>query len=164
MKNLLYKVLNSCQKVISFISNLFYLICNWIFSSGVKTIEILSSFMMFGFALNFAFDRDELIKEDLYEKFQHFHTPTLIIILIVLAFSQLACVFITRNKFKLINSFLLMFSALVWAIITGTFIASYPPLSTGITTYSVLAIACFMAGLYENRKVKSIEDFKKAKV
>ena len=161
MKTLINKVLNICRSVTNLSSKIFYSICSWIFSSGTKAIEIVSSLMMYGFAINFAFDRDELIKEDLYEKFQHFHTPSLIAILFILASLQLGCSFITRNKFKLINSFLLMVSALAWAIITGIFIASYPPLSTGITTYSILAITCFLAGLYENRKVKYIEDCKK---
>ena len=136
---------------------------NWLFETGTRAIEVFSGLAMLGFAFTFLLAGDELYKADLYEKFQHLHKPTLIVILVVVSILQLGFAVVKSHRLKLVTSFLLMFSSLVWAVITGMFIAGYPPVSTGMTTYAALTIVCSFAGLYLNRHAKHLEDKKQGK-
>ncbi len=136
---------------------------NWLFDTGTRAIEVFSGLAMLGFAFTFFVSGDEIYTSDLYEKFQHLHKPTLLTILLTVAILQIGFSVVKSYRLKLVSSFLLMLSGLVWAVITGRFIAGYPPVSTGMTTYAVLTIICSFAGLYQNRHVKRLQDQKQGK-
>jgi hypothetical protein len=131
---------------------------NWLFETGTRAIEVFSGLAMLGFAFTFLLAEDKLYRVDIYEKFQHLHKPTLVCILVCISVLQLGFAVIKSYRLKLVSSFLLMFSSLIWAVITGMFIAGYPPVSTGMTTYAVFTIICCFAGLYLNRHAKRLED------
>ena len=87
-----------------------------------------------------------MIKEDLYGKFTHLYPKIFISILTLVAIGQLFAAFFHSNRSNILSGFFMIWSALIWFVISGIFIAAYPPLSTGMTIYPLIAIICALAG------------------
>ena len=132
----------------------------WLFGTGTRVIEIISGFAMLGFALVFSLHGNEMIKEDLYGKFPHLYPKIFITILLIVAIGQLFAAFFHSSRSNILSGCFLIWSALIWFVISGTFIAAYPPLSTGMTTYPVIAIVCALAGRNLIKHAQRIEDKK----
>lgn len=132
----------------------------WLFGTGTRVIEIISGFAMLGFALVFSLHGNEMIKEDLYGKFPHLYPKIFITILLLVAIGQLFAAFFHSSRSNILSGCFLIWSALIWFVISGTFIAAYPPLSTGMTTYPVIAIVCALAGRNLIKHAQRIEDKK----
>jgi hypothetical protein len=132
----------------------------WLFGTGTRIIEVLSGLAMLGFATVFALHGEEMIKEDLYEKFLHLHPKIFVAILIFVAIGQLFAAFFHSSRSNIISGCFLLWSALIWVVVSGTFIAAYPPLSTGMTTYPIIAIICALAGRNLIKHTKQVEDKK----
>ena len=133
---------------------------NWLFGTGTRIIEVLNGFAMLGFALVFGLHGDEIIKEDLYGKFPHLYPKVFVTILIVVAIGQLFAAFFHSSRSNILSGCCLLWSALIWFVISGTFIAAYPPLSTGMTTYPLIAIICALAGRNLIKNTQQAEDKK----
>jgi cytochrome bd-type quinol oxidase subunit 2 len=157
------RVLSKAQSVLDFIFGLRFLpdkFQDWLFGTGTRIIEVLSGFAMLGFALVFALHGEEMIKEDLYEKFLHLHPKIFVTILVIVAVGQLFAAFFQSSRSNILSGCFLIWSALIWVVISGAFIAAYPPLSTGMTTYPVIAIICALAGRNLIKHTKRVEDKK----
>lgn len=118
----------------------------WLFSTGTRVIEVLSALIMIGFVIVFLAGGHEVFDVDLYQKFLLVHPVILSSVLSIVAIAQLAAAVFQSGRSNVISGYFLILSALIWALISGTFWAGYPPLSTGMTTYPVLAIVCALAG------------------
>lgn len=160
------RVLSKTQSVLDFFLELRFLpdkIQHWVFGTCTRGIEILNSVVMLGFALVFHVNGKEILHEDLYSKFEHIHPDVMVVVLSITAFLQLYAAIYQSNKSNIWSGWLLIWSALVWSVIAGTFWAAYPPLSTGMFTYLVFAIFCGLAGFSLIRYTKKLEDQKKVK-
>ena len=160
------KFLSKTKAIIDFIFDLSFLpdkLQTIIFSTGTRGIEILSSLVMLGFAFVFYISGNEISHEDLYSKFQHIHPHVVVCVLTVTAILQLYAAIYQSSKSNIWSGWLLIWSALVWFVITGIFWAAYPPLSTGMSTYLVFAVFCGLAGRSLIRHTKHLEDKKKNK-
>lgn len=87
-----------------------------------------------------------MIKEDLYGKFPHLYPKIFVSILMPVAIEQLFAAFFHSNRGNILSGFFMIWSALIWFVISGIFIAAYPPLSTGMTIYPLIAIICALTG------------------
>ena len=115
---------------------------------------------MIGFAGIFILGGSEVFHLKLYKGFLLLHPLTLSVLLIGVALTQLVIAIFKSNRCSVLSGYLLIFSALIWAVISATFWASYPPLTTGMTTYPVLAVVCALAGRNLINYAKRIEDSK----
>ena len=144
------RVLSKTQSVLGFILDLRFLpdkFQQWIFGTCTRAIEMLNSAVMLGFAL----------------VFQHIPPNLMVIVLTGTALLQLYAAIYQSNKSNIWSGWLLIWSALVWSVIAGTFWAAYPPLSTGMFTYLIFAFFCGLAGFSLIRYTKKLEDQKKLK-
>ena len=160
------RVLSKTQSVLGFILDLRFLpdkFQQWIFGTCTRAIEMLNSAVMLGFALVFHVSGKEILHEDLYAKFQHIPPNLMVIVLTGTALLQLYAAIYQSNKSNIWSGWLLIWSALVWSVIAGTFWAAYPPLSTGMSTYLIFAFFCGLAGFSLIRYTKKLEDQKKLK-
>lgn len=133
---------------------------NFLFGTCTRVIEITSGLVMLGFAVVFALHGNEMLKEDLYEKFQHLHPDVLVAVLFIVSVSQLSAAVFQSSRSNIISGCLLIWASLIWFLIAGAFIAAYPPLSTGMTTYTVLAVVCALAGRNLIKRTQRVEEKK----
>ncbi|WP_180295766.1 hypothetical protein [Snodgrassella communis] len=123
-------------------------------------ITVTSALIMIGFAGVFLLGGSEVFNLKLYKGFLLLHPYTLAVLLIGVALLQLIIAIFKSNRCSVLSGYLLILSALIWAVISATFWASYPPLTTGMTTYPVLTVVCALAGRNLINYTKRVEDFK----
>ncbi|MCX8746149.1 MULTISPECIES: hypothetical protein [Snodgrassella] len=132
----------------------------WLFHTGTRVITVTSALIMIGFAGIFLLGGSEVFNLKLYKGFLLLHPLTLSVLLIGMAVLQLLVTIFKSNRCNVLCGYLLILSALIWAVISATFWASYPPLTTGMTTYPVLAVVCALAGRNQINYTKRVEDLK----
>lgn len=157
------KVFNWLHKVLACVLEFRFLPARFqrfLFGTCTRIIEITSGLVMMGFAFVFALHGNEILHEDLYEKFAHLHPHIMVVILLVVGGGQLCAAVFQSSRSNIISGCLLLWASLIWMLIAGTFIAAYPPLSTGMTTYTVLAIVCALAGRNMIKHAQHAEDKK----
>ncbi|WMY90938.1 hypothetical protein [Snodgrassella communis] len=132
----------------------------WLFYTGTRVITVTSALIMIGFAGVFLLGGSEVFNLKLYKGFLLLHPYTLAVLLIGVALLQLIIAIFKSNRCSVLSGYLLILSALIWAVISATFWASYPPLTTGMTTYPVLTVVCALAGRNLINYTKRVEDLK----
>lgn len=132
----------------------------WLFDTGTRVITVTSALIMIGFAGIFILGGSEIFNLKLYKGFLLLQPFTLEVLLLSVALLQLIITIFKSNRCHVLSGYLLILSALIWAVISATFLASYPPLTTGMTTYPVLAVVCALAGRNLINYTKRIEDSK----
>lgn len=141
-----FKIIN---KSFLWLLNLCFLpnkIQQWLFGTGTRAIEICSACIMLGFAFVLANNNQHLLIIDPYEKFKHISPHFLSICMLIVAIAQITASFFKSARSNVLAGFILLIAALIWFVVFGLFMAAYPPASTAITTYLVLAIICALAG------------------
>ena len=118
----------------------------WLFDTGTRSVELLSSLWLIGFALVFWFDDGAMNVLPTYYKFQAVPEPVLIATLLLLGGSQFWAMTQRSCRSDILGGFLLLVSGLVWAIIAASFWAGYPPATTAMAVYPVFAMVCLLAG------------------
>jgi hypothetical protein len=132
----------------------------WLFCTGTRVITVTSALIMIGFAGIFLLGGSDVFDLKMYKGFLLLRPYTLAVLLIGVALLQLIVTIFKSYRCSVFSGYLLILSALIWAVISATFWASYPPLTTGMTTYPVLTVVCALAGRNLINYTKRVEDLK----
>ena len=123
---------------------------HWMFAAGTRGIELFNAGALLGWA--WALIDDRLLAIPIYLGSSVWTHP--------LANELLALLFATASVFAIagllrkdqaadkLASFALQIGGILWAAVALNFLATYPPLNTGVGTYGLLAFVTWSAGCH----------------
>ena len=118
----------------------------WLFSTGTKAVKFVNAFGLFGYAMVFFLYGKVLYQYKLYDKFDTAPPKVAATVMLALAVLQIILMVGKSDRSQIIGGYLLICSGFIWFLITVAFVASYPPLSTGVVFPCVMALICPLAG------------------
>lgn len=127
--------------------------CEWVFSDRTKPIELFSAIVAFLFSLQLIIDFDIITARTSYEYFAALSNKWVWVLVFLMANFQLYNINDSSVAGFRRRGFLSLWMSLVWILISMTFAANYPPLSTGFFTYFSLSIMCFITYNYIDNHV-----------
>lgn len=142
-------MLRQTQLIVSRFLNLF--ICrlayirDWVMFSGGRVIEAGNAALMTSWAGAYGLQRHLGIELEAYAAFKRFDDWYWYWFLLALGIAQGILTLISHPRANVLSGFLLLISCGVWTFITVMF-ADKHPIHTGITTYAVAALGCFIGG------------------
>lgn len=120
---------------------------NWLFDSGTRAMEVLNAFGLVGFSGVFFLNNPVLIKLPTYENFALVTPPSYWLITLVLGVSCLLALKQKSLRSNQISGYLIMLSAVVWAIIAlGFTMEDFNGITTAPLTYGLLSLFCVLTG------------------
>lgn len=128
---------------------------SWLFNRATNVIEFVNVSCLIGIFIILLVDDGAIYAVQTYRKL---HTLPENYILTVLGVTILlqSLAFILKGLHKTaISGYALLFSGLVWFIISAAYVASYPPLNLGMVFAPVFSFLCVLAG--RNLIVFSVE-------
>ncbi|WP_249963555.1 hypothetical protein [Histophilus somni] len=126
----------------------------WLFSVGTRSLEVLNSVALIGWAWVFLTQSDAILALRPYSKFDNFPTLGASLIMFSVASGLIACFFNNTSKAQFLSGYFLLLCAGIWGVVCANFIRSYPPLNTGVIVYFALMLISWWAGLYKIDNVK----------
>lgn len=117
-----------------------------LFSTGTMAVEVLSGAILVTFGLTFLVSPDNTLMIPSYHKFQQVPHVMILLATVGVGFAQLAYSMWDSKKSNVVSGFLMIVSSLVFMLISVGFMAAYPPFTTAMTTYPVLAGVTLLAG------------------
>lgn len=120
----------------------------WLFGTPTTAIECLNAALLLAWSL--ALLDDDLLTLPLYSHLrlvENTWSNEILAVLFALAavFAAVGALRSDSGSDKL-SGFGLQLGAVLWVAVSVNFIASYPPINTGVATYAVLAFFCWCAG------------------
>lgn len=108
-------------------------------------IELISGFIMLGFAVVFSIQGHYIFEEEIHGNFAQLPPNLIIFLFFILGISQLVAALFQSSRSNIISGCLLLWSSLIWGLIAGAFIADNPTVLIGLSSI-ILAILCGLAG------------------
>ena len=140
------------ERVFRFVLGLSFLpekIRAWMFSTGTRAIEVLNAGMLLAWATVMMLD-GRVLEMHPYRYSMLFGTQwahkawaVAFLIFFVLACCGIAC---KTCRCKKLGGFAMLASATVWGCVSAGFVASYPPLNTGVLIYALMSLMCWFTG------------------
>ena len=118
----------------------------WLFQRGTRAIEFISAIGLIGFAVVFHINDGTMYDLPLYHKFAEIEEWKIVVTLGVVGCLQALTLGYSSVKATALSGYMLLISALIWALISVAFYMSYPPLNTGMVVPPLLAFVCMLAG------------------
>ena len=120
----------------------------WLFGTPTTVIEALNGMLLFAWGV--AIMDDKMVSISLYAGFLG---PSVVrwnecVSMMFFIVSSLAVVGAVKKgpRADRISGYALQLGAVLWLCVAVNFFASFPPLNTGMLTYSIFAMFCWMAG------------------
>lgn len=128
---------------------------SWLFNRATNVIEFVNVSCLIGIFVILAIDEGGMYQVQTYRKLQALPENYVLTVLGVTILLQ-SLTFILKGLHKTaISGYALLFSGLVWFIISAAYVASYPPLNLGMVFAPVFSFLCVLAG--RNLIVLSVE-------
>lgn len=144
------KILQGLAVTASLILNLRFLpdhLQRWLFSTGTRALEVANVSILVGWAALLYVDGRRMLDLQNYKTFSMLDHKTLASIFAILSLIIfVATLFPNSLKSQLFKGYTMLLSAAVWAIVSTGFAIAYPPLSTAMVVYPVLAVLCWLCG------------------
>lgn len=143
------KFLIALRAVCSTIVNLRFLpdkAQRWVFSTGTQAIEIANIAVLAGWALVMLIDGNTLLTLKPYMPFAVVGRDALTAIFFVLSAVLVYCMIRKSKRYLFLKGYVMILSGVIWGLVSAGFAFSYPPLSTAMTFYPVLAVLCWLCG------------------
>lgn len=122
----------------------------WMFATGTRSIEIFNGLALLVWAVALLDDR--LLSLSVYIGAKVYMHPwaneALAGLFALAALFALAGLFRKDEAAQKLSSFALQLGGLIWACVALNFLATYPPLNTGVGLYGLLAFVAWSAGCY----------------
>lgn len=118
----------------------------WLFEIGTRVVELLNALLLVSFAAVMLLNYFDLL---LLPSFARFNITELYQWLLVLGLGvgQFFAMCYKSNRSNQVSGLLLLFSSTVWLIIAAIFSANAAHvMTTAVTTYVLVALACLLAG------------------
>ena len=131
---------------------------HWLFDKGTRAVEVLNSLFLIGFASTFIYNFEGILTLQSYKAFAIASSPYWWIGMFALGVVQFMALIKTSLHSNQASGIILISSAWVWGMVTGTFIASIPPLTSAPIIYSIFTLMCATAGMYLLKTSKVEED------
>lgn len=118
----------------------------WLFEVGTRIVELLNALLLVSFSSIMALNYFNLLSLPSYARFditQAYHW----LFVLGLGVAQLFVMCKESNRSNQVSGLLLLFSGTVWLIIAAIFSANAAHvMTTAVTTYVLVALACLLAG------------------
>ena len=118
----------------------------WLFEVGTRIVELLNALLLVSFSSIMALNYFNLLSLPSYARFditQAYHW----LFVLGLGVAQLVAMCRLSNRSNQVSGLLLLFSGTVWLIIAAIFSANAAHvMTTAVTTYVLVALACLLAG------------------
>lgn len=131
---------------------------HWIFSDGVRVVEIINAFTLISFAAIFILGATELSLIYPYRGFVFATSVWIWLGVLVLGLTQWLLLLGTSLRSDRRSAIVLAASSVVCFILAGIFASDYPPLSTAVPIYFIDAVMCMLASVRRMTRVKKVTD------
>ena len=127
----------------------------WLFNRATNVIEFINISCLIGIFVILLVDDGAMYAVQTYHKLQTLPENYVLTVLgVTILLQLLPCVLKGLHK-TAISGYALLFSGLVWFIISAAYVASYPPLNLGMVFAPTFSFICVLAG--RNLIVFSVE-------
>lgn len=141
--------------MIMFLRTKVQMCADWLFNTPTRALEVTSGLIGLFFSIVMLADYHVLVGLKTYEPFAYVRLKWGWLLLALLAIIQLYKTVDASINGKEKSAYLLLWFALAYAIISVLFAASYPPLSTGFSTYIILSVINTMGYMHIDNEVKA---------
>ena len=119
---------------------------DWLFKRGTNAVEFISGVGLLGFFFVFLIDGGDLYNSPLYYKFKQIDEWAILLVFLLTSLCQFASMTWKTIRGTATSGYILLWSSLVWFLISVAFYSAYPPLNTGMILPPVLSFICLLAG------------------
>lgn len=132
----------------------------WLFEVGTRVVELLNGCLLISFSAVMGINYYKLLHLPSYFRFNVTDVWQWLVVF-VLGVLQLTAMYYKSNRSNQVSGLLLIFSGCIWLIIASIFsVNKAQVITTGVTTYLIIAWICLLAG-YELLTInKAIEDYR----
>lgn len=134
---------------------------DWLFELATRLAEFINMAALIGFSFFMLMGFDKLVTSHPYRKFTYASSKLFWIAVLALGFLQLIAMLRCSIKSNQASGIVLQISAVVWFVFAVTFGLDYPPISTALPIYSLLAFVCAAGGhklINTNKVVEALEN------
>lgn len=119
---------------------------DWLFALATRLAEFINTVALIGFSSFMLAGFDELVTKHPYRKFTYASSELFWISVFGLGVLQMIAMLRCSIKSNQASGIMLQLSAIVWLLFAVTFGLDYPPLSTALPIYSLLAFVTAAGG------------------
>lgn len=130
----------------------------WVFSDAVRVVEIINAFALISFSAIFMIGADELSLVYPYRGFVFATSVWVWLGVLMLGLTQWFLLLGTSLRSDRRSAIVLAASSVVLFTLSGIFASDYPPLSTAVPIYFIIAVMCMLAGVRRMKRVKKVTD------
>lgn len=119
---------------------------DWLFELATRLAEFINMAALIGFSFFMLMGFDKLVQSHPYRKFAYASSELFWMAVFGLGIVQLITMLRCSIQSNQASGIVLQISAVVWFVFAVTFGLDYPPISTALPIYSLLAFVCAAGG------------------
>lgn len=119
---------------------------DWLFELATRLAEFINTTSLIGFSFFMLIGLDELVYQYPYRKFTYASSEFFWLAVLSLGILQMIAMLRSSVRSNQASGIVLQISAIVWFVFAVTFGLDYPPISTALPIYSLLAFICAAGG------------------
>lgn len=118
----------------------------WLFNRATNVIEFINLACLIGIFIVLTIDEGGMYAVQTYHKLQMLPENYVLTVLGVTILLQLLPYVLKGLHKTAVSGYALLFSGLIWFVISTAYVASYPPLNLGMVFAPVFSFLCVLAG------------------